>query len=168
MAFCPKCGAEVPEGSSYCPKCGASITLAVAAKKSYVDIGSVLILVGGILAIVFSFWPLTMMAFFFPGIPRFMGGMMGGMMGGYWGQWSGWTGWPALGYFFTGMIVFAVAVGLVGGLLAIYSWSRIRKGEVKGSSLLAIVVGGILLLTMINFLSGLLILAGGILCYTSE
>lgn len=25
MSFCPKCGAELPEGAEFCPKCGANL-----------------------------------------------------------------------------------------------------------------------------------------------
>ena len=25
MAFCPKCGTEIPNGSQFCPKCGARV-----------------------------------------------------------------------------------------------------------------------------------------------
>ena len=27
MAFCSKCGTEIPEGSAFCPKCGASVQM---------------------------------------------------------------------------------------------------------------------------------------------
>jgi ribosomal protein L40E len=31
MAFCAKCGAEIPEGADFCPKCGNQVSVSVAA-----------------------------------------------------------------------------------------------------------------------------------------
>lgn len=162
MVFCSKCGTQAPEGSAYCPKCGAQLTTAPAAvasagKKAQWELGGILILVGGILATLGSLWVIPMMVFFGAGFPGFGGGMMGGFGGMLGGS----------GGLIAGMMLAGAAVGLIGGVLAVYVWTRMKMGNVKNLGAFAIVLGAVMLMTT-HFLSGILVLIGGILSYTSQ
>ncbi len=162
MAFCMKCGKKLPKGTEFCPKCGAQIgAVAKIEERDHSDTGGILMLVGGILAIVFSIFPLAFMSMW--------GGMMGGMMGGM-GRWSemggGWNMPMAFGWI-RGFMIAGAIISIVLGIVAFYAYKRVKGGEVKSGGTIAIIIGVIMLLTM-NWLPGIITLIGGILCYTSK
>jgi predicted nucleic acid-binding Zn ribbon protein len=162
MAFCIKCGKEIPEGAEFCPNCGTQIASAEKLEKSdYSGIGGTLILIGGILAIIFSFFSIIGATFM-----SYWGGMMGGWSGmphmmGRWGMPMAFGGW-ILGLWAMGAII-----SIILGILAIYAYRKIRVGEIRSGGTIAIVLGIIMLVTM-NWLAGFITLIGGILCYTSK
>lgn len=160
MAFCAKCGAEIPEGAGFCPKCGAQVGVLIKPEKQdYSRIGGTLVLLGGILSVVSSVLPLAI-------VPLWSGMMRGWMeMFGMWGT-RGMPFWPVLDWviWFT---VARAAVSVVLGIVAIYAYMRVRAGEIKTGGTIATILGVIMLVTM-GWLSGIITLVGGILCYTSR
>ena len=162
MTFCIKCGKEIPKGAEYCPNCGEQISTSVESEKSdYTGIGSVLILIGGIIAIIssiFSTLALTFMSFWTGTIDGWT--RMPHMMG-RWGMPMVFGGW------ITNFMVIGAIISIILGVIAIYACRKVRGGEVKNGGTLAIILGIIMLITM-NWFAGLITLIGGILCYTSK
>ncbi|MCW3974662.1 MAG: zinc ribbon domain-containing protein [Candidatus Bathyarchaeota archaeon] len=161
MAFCIKCGKEIPEGAEFCPNCGTQIASTEKSEKNeYLGIGGTLILIGGILAIIFSFFSIIGATYM-----SYWGGMMGGWsrMPHMMGRW----GMPMIfGDWILGLAIGAI-ISIILGILAIYVYGKIRAGEVRSGGTIAIVIGIIMLVTM-NWLPGFVTLIGGILCYTSK
>lgn len=128
-------------------------------KQDYSAIGGTLILVGGILGVVSSVLPLAI-------VPLWSGMMRGWMeVLGMWGM-REMPFWPILDWviWFT---VARAAVSVVLGIIAIYAYTRIRAGQIKTGGTIAIIIGVIMLVTA-GWLSGIITLVGGILCYTSK
>ncbi len=159
MAFCVKCGKRTPKGAEFCPKCGIEVAISPKHKKSnYSGVGGTLILVGGILSIIFSIFPL---AFIF-----LWGGMMEKWVGMP-GMWNKWSMPPTIwGWIIEFMIIGAI-ISIVLGIVALYAYSRVRSGAVKTGGAIAIVLGIIMLITM-NWITGIMTLIGGILCERAE
>jgi len=157
MAFCVKCGAEIPEGAAFCPKCGTPVGAAARVeKRDHSGIGGTLILVGGILALIFSIAPFIFM--------------------GMWGRWTGWMGgmgpWMGnmpfnIARWMMGFIIAGAIISAVLGIVAIYAYQKVRAGKIKSGGTIAVVIGVLMLVTM-NWVTGIITLVGGILCYTSE
>ena len=154
MAFCVKCGAEIP---GFCPKCGTQAgALTKPEKQDHSGIGGTLVLVGGILAIVSSLLGWS--------------GMMEGWMGSF-GMWEMSRMWGMQGMPFWQWVVWLMgaraAVSVVLGIIAIYAYTRVRAGQIKTGGTIATILGVIMLVTA-GWLSGIITLVGGILCYTSK
>ncbi|MGQ9544024.1 MAG: zinc ribbon domain-containing protein [Candidatus Bathyarchaeia archaeon] len=150
MVYCVKCGAEVPEGAGYCPKCGLQVTVtpAVGGRDSS-GLGGVLILAGGLLAIIFSIASLLFMH------------LLRGFPSGWMGMHMMWGGW------FVGFMTVRASVSLVLGLVAVYSYSKIVRGDLKVGGIIAVVAGVLMLVTM-SWLPGVMVLIGGVLCHASK
>lgn len=163
MPFCAKCGTEIPEGAGFCPKCGTQVGAVVRAEKQdHSGLGGTLILIGGILALISSILPLLLV-----GMWRSLIDWMGRMI-----PWIGMDTWrwnmPLLmGRWMMGFIFAGAVISIILGIVTIYAYTRVRAGEIRSAGTIVIVLGVIMLLTM-NWLTGLLTLVGGILCYTSE
>jgi len=158
LAFCVRCGAELPEGAVFCPACGATRQTQQATAgqpKTRLDLASALVIIGGILGLVFALVSMFMIQFF-AGMMDFGFGMMG-RRGGFWMM-----GYPQFGVFFSGIMLLWSALALVGAILAIYSGFKLRQN--KGSAIIGI-IGGVLLLVTFSWIPGLLVLAGAILAY---
>jgi hypothetical protein len=129
-------------------------------ESSYLHVGSILILVGGILAIVAS----TIRVVFTLFVGRALWGRIAGPMvlqrlGQSAPTVAGMARWV---YGF--MVIGAIAT-VVLGIIAIYAYTRVKNGKVQNGGLIAIVVG-IIMLVSTHWLAGILTLVGGILCYT--
>lgn len=162
MTFCAKCGEELSKGAEFCSKCGTQVgPLTKVEKTDYSGTGGMLLLVGGILAIVFSIFPLAFMSMW--------GGMMGGWMGnmGRWGGMDGGWNMPIMFGWIRGFMMIGAIISIVLGIVAIYAWQRVKRGEVKNGGTIAIIVGVLMLITM-SWLPGIITLIGGILCYTTK
>jgi ribosomal protein L40E len=156
MVFCAKCGAEIPEGAGFCPKCGTQVgALPKPERQDYSGIGAILILAGGILAIVSSLLPLAYMPLIrgilsevtrMPGLPFFVLGMWNWIMG---------------------LVLVGALISVVLGILAVYAFTRVRRGDVKAGGAIGIIAGVILLVTG-GPISGVVTIIGGVLCYTSK
>jgi len=156
MVFCVKCGAEIPEGAGFCPKCGTQVgVLSTPEKRNHSEMGGALVLVGGILAIVSSFVSLAI-------VPLLSG--MRGWMSGLPGMQT--IPWPVLEWV-TWLIIAKAAASVVLGIITIYAYARVRTGQIKTGGTIATILGVIMLVTT-DWLSGIITLAGGILCYTSK
>jgi hypothetical protein len=156
-----KCGTKLPKGAEFCSKCGLQVSSgAKDEKKDYSGIGGTLILVGGILGLVLSIIPLMFMW-----MMRYWMGMRS------FGRWTempgGWNGPMVFGGWMMGFMVGAAIISIVLGILAIFAYRKVRSGEVKNGGIIAIILGVIMLVTM-NWLQGIIILIGGVLCYTSK
>ena len=161
MTYCAKCGEKLPEGARVCPKCdtpvpGASASGATAIeRKDHLTVGAVggaLILIGGILAIVLNIIPLLSMLF--------MGQTMRQMMeSAAWSRW-GMQAWGAIMAFFT----IGAIVTIILGIIAIYAFTKVRAGRSRVGGIIAIVAAIIMLVTL-NWIPGIVTIAGGVLCY---
>ena len=128
---------------------------------NYPHVGSILILVGGILAIVSSAARLVSTLFVGRALRAWSARPM---------VWQGMsqnapTAAPAARLTFGFMVVGAL-VTIVLGIIAVYAYTRVKSGRVQNGGLIAIIVGVIMLLSS-HWLMGILTLVGGILCYTS-
>lgn len=164
MTFCAKCGKEMPEGAQFCPNCGGQVGAPTRAEKhAYSDIGSTLVLIGGILAIISAVFPLAMVSVW--------RGMMGAWMkSGMWGRWAVPEVWymPMMVWnWIAGFMMVGAVISVVLGIIAIYTYNRVRGGDIKTGGTIAIILGVVMLVTM-SWLSGIITLVGGILCYTSK
>jgi len=66
-----------------------------------------------------------------------------------------------------GLVLVGAVISVVLGILTVYAFMRVRKGDVKIGGTIGIVAGVILLVTG-GALSGIIAIIGGILCYTSK
>jgi len=156
LVFCEKCGAELPEGAGFCAKCGAQVgALTKPEKQDYTGIGGILMLVGGLLAIVSSLLRLAYMPLIrgilsevalTSRVPFFALGM-----------------WDLI----MGFVLVGAVISAVFGILTVYAFVRVRKGDAKVGGTIGIVAGVILLVTG-GAISGIIVIIGGILCYTSK
>ena len=167
MPFCMKCGEELPEGAEFCPKCGTRAAgVSKPEKKDYSNIGGTLIMVGGVLNIVLPLLSVTFALLFwgtmirrFVEIPEI---------------WIRWGAEPLVSRLFPeafrlamGLAIAGAVVSIVLGILAIYSYKRVKGGDIKNGGLIAIILGVIMIATA-SWLPGVITLLGGILCYTSK
>ena len=161
MPFCVKCGEKISEDAKFCAKCGTRFGAVATEEKDYSETGGTLTLIGGILAIVFSTFPLAIMSMW--------GGMMGGWMSemGRWGIMNGGWNMPMMFSWIRAFTIIGALVSIVLGIIAILAWQRVRVGRVKSGGTIAIIVGVLMLITM-SWVPGLITLVGGILCYTSK
>ena len=164
MAFYAKCGTEIPEGAGFCPKCGMQVgALTKAEKEDRSGIGGTLLLVGGILAIATSLLPLTI-------IPLWSG-IMSDMMRGWMQMFGMWrmqvVPFAPLLEWVVWLTVARAAVGVVLGIITIYAYTRIRAGQIKTGGTIAAILG-VIMLAISGWISGVVTLIGGILCYTSK
>jgi ribosomal protein L40E len=161
LPFCSKCGAEVPVGAAFCPKCGRQVgALPKPEKKDYRGVGSILVLAGGIVGIISSLLSLAAMPFIRGVLSTFLSRV---------------TMNPAASFlplailnWIMGFILIRALLGVVLGILAIYAYLRLRTGDLKTGGIIAIAAGVLMFVVGGGFLSGLITLVGGILCYTSK
>ena len=156
MGYCLKCGSELPEGAVFCPKCGANVTPTQAVKlAAKTSTGRNLILAGGVIAVIASLWALIMSTFWTSMIDTMMLYMM-------------LYGFPIEFFsFIRYFLFFGAIISLVAGILAIYEASIMRKSFTKNSSIIAIIAGGVLLISG-NLLAAILVILGGFLAYSSR
>ncbi len=121
-------------------------------------LGGILVLIGGILAVIFS---VSRMAFGFLMRRMMMGSIRTPMM------WGWFFLQPHVGRGIRGFMIIGVIVSLVLGIIAIYAYTRVKRGKVKNGGLIAIVVG-IMMLLSTNWIAGVMTLVGGIICYVSK
>jgi hypothetical protein len=129
---------------------------------NYLHVGSILILIGGILAIVSSAARVAFILFVGRALRAWIARPM------VWqrvGQNAPITA-PAARLPFGFMAVGAL-VTIVLGIIAVYAYTRVKSGRVQNGGLIAIIVGIIMLLST-HWIMGILTLVGGILCYTSR
>lgn len=159
MVHCMKCGTEIPEGAVHCLRCGLKVgDLPKSEGYDYSGVGGVLILAGGILSIVFSLIPLFLIQLWMGGLSRWMGMHM---------MWDRWMMPSAIGGWIVGFMIVGALTSLVLGVIAIYSYSKVRRGSLRTGGTIAIVVGIIMMVAM-NWLPGIMVLIGGVLCHTSR
>ena len=167
MLFCIKCGEKLPEGAEFCPKCGTQVAgVSKPEKKDYSNIGGTLIMVGGILNIVLPLLSLTFALLFWGTmIRRFV------EIPEIWIRW-GEERWisgliPEAFRLATGLLIAGAVISIVLGILAIYSYNRVKSGDLKNGGLIATILG-VLMIATASWLPGVITLLGGILCYTSK
>jgi len=117
-----------------------------------------LVLLGGVLAVVFSISELAI-GLFTRWVMR--GAIRKPMIGGL-------RGWaiPHMTRGIPGFMIVGAIIALVLGIVAIYAYTRVKGGKVKSGGQAAIMVG-IVMLFSTHWLVGVITLVGGILCYVS-
>jgi len=131
-------------------------------KTDHSALGGILVLIGGVLALVFSVSRLAITLFMQRFVLRWVGNPM---MGERWDR-GGWA-IPHMARGILGFVAIGAVVGLVLGIVAIYAYTRVKRDKVKNGGLIAIVVGTIMLVSM-NWIAGVMTLVGGIICYVSK
>jgi len=129
--------------------------LSIAEKKDYSGIGGLLILIGGILAVISSVFRLALAFFLRRIILEWI--VLGriDLIVPYMARWI-------LGFMIIGTIVIIIL-----GIIAIYAYTRVKGGKVENGGLIAIIVGAIMLVSM-HWIPGIITLIGGVLCYKSK
>jgi len=128
-------------------------------ESSHPQVGSILILAGGILAII----AFAIRAVFMLLVRAFWARIARPMILQRLGQSA-----PAvvgMARWVYGFMVIGAIATIVLGIIAIYAYTRVKNGKVQNGGLIAIVVG-IIMLVSTHWLAGILTLVGGILCYT--
>ena len=130
-------------------------------ETNHLALGSILVLVGGVLAVVFSLLRLGI-AFF---LRRIMLGWIGNpLMSARFGRFASLM--PHMARWMLGFMIIGSIVSVVLGIIAIYAYSRAKGGKVRSGAIIAIVVG-IIMLVSIHWLVGVITLVGGVICYLS-
>jgi len=167
MPFCMNCGEKLAEGAESCPKCGTQVPAVFKPeKKDYSNIGGTLIMVGGVLNIVLPLLSLTFALLFWGTmIRRFV------EIPEIWIRWGAepWVSrlFPEAFRLAMGLAIAGAVISIVLGILAIYSYNRVKGGDIKNGGLIAIILGVVMIATA-SWLPGVITLLGGILCYTSK
>jgi len=130
-------------------------------RKDCSILGSLLILIGGILAIISS---LSRLIFTFFLRRVMLRGVETSAAMDRWGRglMASHMARGILGFAFIGAIITIIV-----GIVAVYSYTKVKGGSVKNGGLIAIIVA-IMMLVTTHWIAGILTLIGGILCYTSE
>ncbi len=66
-----------------------------------------------------------------------------------------------------GFLAVGAIISLVLGIVAIYAYTRVKHDKVNSGGLIAIVVGIIMMVTT-NWITGVITLIGGVICYASK
>jgi len=124
-------------------------------------VGSLFILTGGILAVVFS----AAHVFFTLLVGRALRTWMAGPM--VWERrGANIFSMIHMGRLMFGFMVIGAIASIILGVVAIYAYTRVKTGKVQNGGLIAIIVG-IIIMASTHWLVGILTLVGVILCYTS-
>ena len=73
---------------------------------------------------------------------------------------------PHMARLILGFMIIGSIVSIVLGIVAIYAYTRVKGGKARSGAMIAIVVGIIMLVTT-HWLTGVITLAGGVICYVS-
>jgi hypothetical protein len=130
-------------------------------KKSHSESGSLLIFVGGILALIFPVFPLTLTLLLRQDVGDWFEAI------GVWIIGSGSAfAIPRLPAF----IMFFVAVGaiatIVFGVVAVAAYTWVKRGRVREGGLVAI-MAGVAMIASLHWIPGIITAIGGALCYNS-
>lgn len=130
-------------------------------ETNHLALGSILVLIGGVLTVIFS---LLRMGITFvlrrimlewignPMIPQRLGRLASLM--------------PHMARLILGFMIIGSTVSIVLGIVAIYAYTRVKGGKARSGAIIAIIVGIIMLVTT-HWLTGVITLAGGVICYVS-
>lgn len=132
------------------------------AESNYSHLGSIFILIGGILAIIFSAVHVVFMLILGRALRAWIARPMVS-------ERLGQMAFPVARMtrsIFDFMVVGAI-VTIILGIIAIYAYTRVKSGRAQNGGLIAIIVG-VTMLASTHWLMGILTLVGGILCYTSR
>jgi hypothetical protein len=130
-------------------------------ETNHLALGSILVLVGGVLAVIFSLLRLGT-AFF---LRRIMTEWIGNpLMPARFGRFASLM--PHMARWVLGFMIIGSIVSVVLGIIAIYAYTRVKGGKTKSGGLIAIIVG-IIMLVGTHWLVGVITLVGGVICYAS-
>ncbi|WP_455364237.1 hypothetical protein [[Eubacterium] cellulosolvens] len=131
-------------------------------KDDHSKIGGTLILIGGILALIFPIFPLTLSL------------LMRKILGELFEEVGSWVlgirglSWvPHLALSILLFIMIGAIVTIICGALAIYAYTWVKRGKMKEGGLAAIMVGVVMVVTL-HWIPGIVTIIGGALCYMSE
>jgi hypothetical protein len=133
-------------------------------KKSHSELGGVLMFLGGILALIFPVFPITLTLLLRQDVGEWFETV------GVWilGSGSALTmpreGLPAF-------ITFFIAVGAVAtivfGVVSIAAYAWVERGKVRDGGLVAI-MAGVAMIASLHWIPGVITVIGGVLCYNSR
>lgn len=124
-------------------------------------LGGILVLIGGVLAMIFSVARLAITFF----LRRIMLQWTGNpMMAIRWGRIGALM--PHMARWILGFMIIGAIVSVVLGIIAIYAYTRVKGGKARSGGLIAIVVG-IIMLVSTHWVVGVITLVGGVICYLS-
>jgi hypothetical protein len=131
-------------------------------KRDHSQLGSILIFTGGILALIFPIFPITLMFLLRQDIGEWFENI------GVWIIGSGGAfAIPRLPAF----ILFFVAIGAIStiifGAVAIAAYTSVKRGRTREGGLVAI-LAGVAMIASLHWIPGIIATIGGALCYNSS
>lgn len=131
-------------------------------KKDHSEVGGLLVFIGGILALIFPVFPLTLTLLLRRDVGEWFEAIGVWIIGG-----GSALAIPHLPAF----IVFFVAVGaiatIVFGVVAVSAYTWVRRGRAREGGLVAI-MAGVAMIASLHWIPGIITAIGGALCYNSN
>jgi hypothetical protein len=131
-------------------------------KKDHSEVGSLLIFIGGILALIFPVFPLTLTLILRPDIGEWFETVGIWIMGS-----GGALAIPRLPAFIMVFIAFGAIATVVFGVLAVSAYTWVKRGRAREGGLIAI-MAGVAMIASLHWIPGIITAAGGVLCYNSH
>ncbi len=132
------------------------------ARKDHSELGGILIFIGGIMALIFPVFPLSLTLLMRQDLGEWFENV------GVWITGSG--GALAIPHLPAFVVVF-VAVGAIAtvlfGIIAVSAYTWVRRGEVREGGLVAIMAGTAMIASL-HWIPGIITVFGGVLCYNSN
>jgi hypothetical protein len=130
--------------------------------KDHSEVGGLLIFIGGILALIFPVFPLTLTLLLRPDIGEWFETVGVWIMGS-----GGALTIPHLPAFIMVFVAFGAIATVVFGVVAVSAYTWVRRGRIREGGLVA-VMAGVAMLASLHWIPGLITAIGGVLCYNSR
>jgi hypothetical protein len=131
-------------------------------QKDHSEIGGIFIFVGGILALIFPVFPLTLTLLLRQDIGEWFESVGGWIMGG--GSGLAIRHLPPVIMLFIGVGAIATVAF---GALAVSAYTWVRRGNLRDGGLVAI-LAGVAMISTVHWIPGFITVIGGTLCYRSR
>ena len=130
-------------------------------KKDHSEVGGLLMFIGGILALIFPVFPLTLTLLLRPEIGEWFETV------GVWITGSGSAlAIPHLPAFIVVFVAFGAIATIVFGVIAVYAYTWVKRGRAREGGLVAI-MAGVAMIASLHWIPGIITVIGGALCYNS-
>jgi hypothetical protein len=130
-------------------------------KKDHSEVGGLLIFIGGILALIFPVFPLTLILLLRRDIGEWFETV------GVWVIGSGSAlAIPRLPAFIVVFVAFGAIATVVFGVVAVSAYTWVKRGRAREGGLVAI-MAGVAMIASLHWIPGIITTIGGALCYNS-
>jgi hypothetical protein len=131
-------------------------------RKDHSGIGGVLILAGGILALIFPVFPLTLVLLLRQDVGEWFENIGVWIMGS-----GGALAVPHLPAFIMVFVAVGAIATIVFGAIAVSAYAWVKRGRIREGGLVAI-MAGVAMIASLHWIPGVITVTGGVLCYTSN